>query len=160
MEYEITVRDLPDQEVVFIRDRIRRDALSAFIGTSYDELVDRLATHGSAPHGETLVIYHESGPAGVDVEVCVPIAPDAGVGAGLARRVVPAATVAQTLHVGSYDGLPDAYDAVASWVSRNEFSEVGPSRERYVVGPGEEVPEADYWTLIETPIARVLVEVG
>ncbi len=160
MEYEITTRDVPERMVVFVRGRTTPEGLSAFIGTSFDELVDQLAALGSAPNGETLVIYHEFGPAGIDAEVCVPIGPDAVTGGGLERRVVPAATVAQTLHAGPYEGLPHAYEAVAAWIRRHGFDEVGPSRERYIVGPGEEVPEADYRTLIETPVARALVPVG
>lgn len=160
MEYAITTRDVPDQLVVFVRGRTTREELPAFLGASFDRIVGELTHHGSAPNGETLVIYHEVGPDGIDCEVCVPVAPDAVVSGDLWRRIVPAATVAETLHIGSYDGLARAYDAVAIWIRDHGLTGAGPARERYLEGPGEEVPEADYRTRIEFPVERALVAAG
>ena len=160
MDYPITTRDVPDQLVVFVRGLTTREELPAFLGAAFDRIIGELTHHGSAPNGETLVIHHEFGPDRIDCEGCVPVAPDAVVSGELWRRIVPAATVAETLHVGPYDGLARAYDAVAAWIRDHGLTEAGPARERCLEGPGEEVPEADYRTRIAFPVERALVTAG
>ena len=73
-------------------------------------------------------------------------------------RVLPAATVARTVHVGPYDKLEKAYGAIMAWIPKHQFDVAGPIQERYLNSP-DEVPPADYRTEIEVPIAPVRVEV-
>ena len=160
MAYEIVTRDVPDERVVSLRGRVDRAGLSAFIGSSYDALFAGLGPHGIAPAGNPLVIYHEWSPAGIDVEVCLPVATGRPIPDGFVDRVVPAATVAQTLHVGRHDELIGAYKALEVWIGEHGYEETGPSRERYLVGPETNVPEEDYRTLVETPVAKALVVAG
>jgi effector-binding domain-containing protein len=157
MAYEIITRDVPVQRVVSLRGLVTRAGLSGFIGSSYDSLFAALGSLGIPPAGDPLVIYHEWSPSGIDVEVCLPVDTERPIPPEFEDRVVPAATVAQTLHVGPYDELMGAYRALESWIGERGYEEVGPSRERYIVGPESNLPEADYWTLIETPVAKSLV---
>jgi effector-binding domain-containing protein len=160
MGYEVITRNVPDQHIVSLRGRTTRDQLSAYVGTAFGQLYQRLGEAGIAPNGEALAIYHAWGPDGIDVEMCVPMDPDGSLAGDFVERILPAATVAQTLHVGSYDGLKDAYEAVDAWIGKHGFAAAGPSRERYIIGPARDMPEADYWTLVETPVERALVPVS
>ena len=40
------------------------------------------------------------------------------------------------MHVGSYDGLPQAYEALGKWIEANRYRLVGPPREVYLQPPG------------------------
>ena len=160
MAYEVSIRNVPEQRVVSLRGRVTRAGLSPFIGSSYDALFGGLGPLGIVPAGDVLVIYHEWSPAGIDVEVCLPVDTERAIPAEFVDRIVPAATVAQTLHVGSYDELMGAYRALEAWIGEHGYEEAGPSRERYLVGPESKLPDAEYRTIIETPVTRAMITVG
>jgi effector-binding domain-containing protein len=157
MTYDITRREVGDQPVVSIRDRVAASDMPAFIGRAFGELYGRLQVLAVPPTGEPLVLYHEFGPDGIDAEVCVPYAGDITASGRIASRVLPAATVAETLHVGPYDELPAAYAALSGWIAEHGLESVGPVRERYLNAPGPGVSPADYRTVIQMPIVEAAV---
>jgi effector-binding domain-containing protein len=163
MTCEIATRHVPDQAVVSVRGRTDRAHLSPFVGTTFGSLFGRLQRVGVAPDGDTLVIYHEFEEDGIDAEICVPVAMNVDLDvlatAGLERRVIPGSTVAQTLHVGPYEALAGAYEAVAAWIREQDLESIGPARERYQAGPADGIPETAFRTLIEFPVAEAPVAV-
>ncbi len=157
MTYDISRREVPDQPIVSIRDRVTPSEMPAFIGRSFGELFGHLRLLGVEPRGEPFVIYHAFGPDEIDAEVCLPIIGDVVATGRITARVLPGATVAETLHVGPYDELATAYGALVIWIGQNGFEAVGPVRERYLNEPGPDVPPAAYRTIIEMPIAEAAV---
>jgi effector-binding domain-containing protein len=159
MTYVITTRDLAQQPVVSIRDQRVQQAIPEFLGDAFGELFGTLGLLGAAPVGPPFVIYHEFSPGGIDAEVCVPV--DRGVKAtGRMRyRVLPAMTVARTLHVGRYEDLGAAYAEVTDWIKARGLEATGPVQERYLNGPGDHVTPAEYQTEVEIPVAPVAAAV-
>lgn len=152
MTYAITTHDLPAQPIVSIRGRFRPVELPGFIGSAFDTLFGRLGRTGIEPAGPPFVIYHHFGAEDIDAEVCVPVGAVQPQTGGMVSRVVPATTVARTLHVGSYDELEAAYAAVSAWVERHARTLAGPMQERYLNGPGDDTTPSEYRTEIEQPI--------
>ena len=70
-------------------------------------------------------------------------------------RVLPAMTVAWTLHVGPYEDLTVAYSAITDWIQGIGLEAAGPVQERYLNGPGDDVTPAEYRTEVEIPVALV-----
>ncbi len=68
-------------------------------------------------------------------------------------------TVARTLHVGPYEALGGAYDAVTDWIRGRGFELAGPMRERYLNGPGDNVTPAEYRTEVEIPVVAAAASV-
>jgi effector-binding domain-containing protein len=66
--------------------------------------------------------------------------------------MLPAVTVAGTLHVGRYEDLGTAYTALTDWIGSHGFDMAGPVQERYLNGPGDELRPEDYRTEVEIPI--------
>jgi effector-binding domain-containing protein len=66
---------------------------------------------------------------------------------------LPAATVASAIHVGSYQRLQEAYDALLRWVGDNGYQVAGPIRELYLQN-SQPVRQDDesYITEIQVPI--------
>jgi len=157
MAYDITSREIPDQPIVSIRERIDQAELPIFFGRVFGELYGQLGRLGIAPDGEPFVIYHAFGPGGVDAEVCVPIATVAVPSDRIDSRVVPGATVVETLHVGPYDELGEAYSALMGWIGQHHFETAGPVRERYLNEPGPDVPPAAYRTIVQMPVVQAAV---
>jgi effector-binding domain-containing protein len=156
MKYRITTHEIEPKLILSIRERQPMDDFSAYVGRSFGALFGHLELFGVEPAGMPMVIYHDFGPDGVDAEVCLPIAHELPISGYFQARVLPAATVAKTLHVGPYDDLGEAYDAIMAWIPKHAFDVAGPIQERYLNSP-DEVPPAEYRTQIEVPIVPVAV---
>jgi effector-binding domain-containing protein len=152
MDHVIATRHVESQAIVSIRDRRKQDELPGFLQTAFPELFGRLRSLGVSPAGPPFVIYHEFGADGIDAEVSVPIGEPVAAGGRIESRVLPAMTVARTVHVGPYEKLGDAYAAVSAWVGSHGFEAAGPIQERYLNGPGDAVAPSGYLTEIDLPI--------
>ena len=157
MRYEVTTHDLPDEPILSIRRLLPTSELPGFIGQSYQGLYGHLGTLHVQASEALFVIYHTFGPGEVDAEICVLLPYPVAAADGMISRVLPAATVARTLHVGAYDGLGAAYTELNEWVGDHGFEAIGPARERYLNQPGPDVVPADYLTEIDIPIAAAKV---
>ncbi|HET7167573.1 MAG TPA: GyrI-like domain-containing protein [Candidatus Limnocylindrales bacterium] len=155
---QIASVDVAAQRIVSIRDRFAESAIPSFVGSAFGELYGFLADRGIEPAGPPLVVYHEFGTE-IDAEVAVPIpdgpalatdTPDAG---RVRLAMLPAARVAQTLHVGPYDRLGMAYDRLGHWIEDHGYVPAAPTRERYLNGPDTAAPD-DLQTVIEMPIVE------
>ena len=157
MTYDIASREVPDQPIVSIRERHPLSELPAFIGRSFGEIYQHLALLGAVPSGEPFIIYHSFGPDDLDVEACAPIAREVVATGRISARVLSATTVAETLHVGPYEALGEAYGALTGWIAQNGYEVAGPVRETYLNEPGPGVPPEAYRTRIAMPIAMAAV---
>ena len=121
MEYQIALHDVESQPIVSIRGRHAQAEIPEFLGRSFGLLFGHLKLLGVDPAGPPFVIYHAFGPAGMDTEVCVPVASPVSATGGVESRMLPAVTVARTLHIGPYEELGGAYDAVTDWIRGRGF---------------------------------------
>jgi effector-binding domain-containing protein len=155
MDYEISVRDVPSQWIVSVRRQMSVPELPAFFGEAYGRIFARLAELDVAAVAPPFAIYHQFGPGQVDAEAGVPISRRIAATSPLKVRRLTAATVARTMHVGPYEELGYAYEALTDWIADHGRVTAGPVRERYLNGPGEDVPPTSYMTEIEMPVSPV-----
>jgi effector-binding domain-containing protein len=160
MTYEFATRELAEQPIVSIRERHAQAEIPGFLGRAIAELFETLRLLGARPAGPPFVIYHAFGPDDVDAEVCEPVVDAISATGRIRARILPAVTVARTLHVGPYENLGAAYDALTEWIRRSGLEPAGPVQERYLNGPGDQVSPDAYETEIEIPITRALVAAG
>jgi DNA-binding transcriptional MerR regulator/predicted transcriptional regulator YdeE len=110
----------------------------AVVGQLYREVYEGLGSNVSkalGPHpgqgGQTLVIWYDNefkqtdvdGAAGFFVRCRVP---DSG---RMRVHELPAATMAATIHHGTYNSIGDAHEAVLRWIELNQYRIAGPDRE-------------------------------
>jgi effector-binding domain-containing protein len=157
MDYLITTHQVERQAIVSIRGQRPQDDLPAFINASFSVLFGRLRLLGVGPAGPPFVMYHAFGADGIDAEVSVPIATPITATGKVESRVLPAMTVARTLHIGPYEKLGAAYAALSGWIRDHECRIAGPVQERYLNGPGDRVASSEYRTEIEMPIVPLVV---
>jgi DNA-binding transcriptional MerR regulator len=122
----------------------------------YDEVYEALGTCGSEC-GPTMAIWYDEEFREHDV--------DGAAAFTLRRRVpergrmevheLPAATVAATVHQGSYNTLIDAHEAILKWIEVNAYRCAGPSREIYLhnVMPIDH-DDPSYITEVQYPIEK------
>ena len=160
MSYDINQHELRAQPVISIREQLAQEQLPAFFGRAFGELYAHLGRHGTPPRGEPFVVYHAFGPGGIDAEVCLPVPTVVPATDRITYKELPAMTVVETLHVGPYDELGQAYLVLDQWIDDHGFLAAGPVRERYLNEPGPGVSPATYRTIVQIPIAPVAVPAG
>jgi effector-binding domain-containing protein len=152
MGYEVTTHAIGPQPIVSIRERHPMADVPAFLSRTFGVLFERLGQLAITPAGPPLVIYHAFGPETIDAEVCVPVDELIAGSEVLMSRVLPAATVVRTLHVGPYEQLGTAYEALTDWIAIHGTEGSGPVRERYLNGPGDGATPSEYRTEVEMPV--------
>ena len=133
--YHVTVMPDPEQTVF----GIRRTVPVAKFHDLFQELWGELATRGLEQAGPIQMLYHSEEfdyeNADVEVQAVVKSSPNA--------KIKPAYDLCATvLHKGPYDGLPRAYEALASWMAQHpEYRICGPAIDRYLNDPDATPPE-------------------
>ncbi len=108
------------------------------------EVIKTLITRGHA---------YAVGPAGVDVEVVVPISRPVEPPEGLTIVDLPACDALQVLWVGPYEAMQPVYQAIEAWMAEHGRVAGGPPREVYLTSPGDNLPPEQYRTLVVWPLA-------
>lgn len=147
-KYDVILREIPAALV-----RSRRQALSDFpkgLGDLMNAVAGEIAGAGKVPAGPPCTLYYdeEFNPNRVDVEVAFPVSDKE-----TATRTIPATLAATTVHVGSYNGLDQAYAAVYGWANANGYEPVLPMRDVYMNDP-ENVPQEHLVTEVILPVRR------
>ena len=120
------------------------------IGKVYGEALGRVFAHigkaGVAPVGAPLAIYHCYDEEGVDMSVAIPVAGPVPEGDGVTFGELPAGLMAMTVHVGSYQTIGKAWEALTAWVQQHGHEQADPCYESYVTDPNLEKDPAKYVT--------------
>jgi effector-binding domain-containing protein len=153
---EVVVKEVAPITIASVRATIPG---YASIGSLYGELFAHLGRSGGWPTGPCMALWHDTEykEADVDGEAAVPIGGAIPEGGRVKVYELPAATVASTVHNGSYARLGDAYTALLTWIERNGYRVTAPNREIYLyAGNGNDVRQDDesYVTEIQFPVDR------
>jgi effector-binding domain-containing protein len=126
-------------------------------------VMERIIGEGSAIGGPPFGRYHRFGPDVVDVEIGFPVASApsglpslAACGPGeVGVSELPGGVAARTVHRGSYDGLPGAYDALHAWIHEQPGYDDGAGPwESYVDDPGSVEDASQIRTEIVWPLVK------
>jgi DNA-binding transcriptional MerR regulator len=135
---DVGLKSIDPQHVVSIREIIPSPIT---VGTLLNEGFSALGRQGVQPSAAPQAIYHdeEFKLEQMDVEVIIPVAASVtqdiplGDGRKFTVRDLPAvASAASIIHIGSYDGLTDTYQALGKWIEANGYRIAGASREIYL----------------------------
>lgn len=135
MQGEPVIVRVTEQHIAVVPIVVPRAELGAVIDAAVHELMAVLAAQGVAPRGPLLAYHHRTDAEVFDFEFGVPV--DAGVvPSGRVRPGgLPAATVAQMLYRGPYDGLATAWHELRAWARANAHVAADDFWARYVRGP-------------------------
>ncbi len=146
MRYDTDIRVVPAQRLAIARFHIDAAEL-ATIGEHMGAAFEQVMAGGASVAGPA-VAYYEPSDGGFDVSAGFPVTDREQSGA-VTVLDLPAVEVAHTTHVGAYDALPEAYDALrAGAEAQGRRLADGPMWEEYLTGP-ETPPERTrtevYW---------------
>jgi len=136
--YDIELKDLEPQAMVSIRTRCHAAEIGATLGELLPEVWAYLRKQGVYPSGPPFTRYHGFEDNQVDLEGGMPVSdPMPGEGRIVAGEL-PGGSVLSTIHMGPYEKLPEAHDALHVWIRENNMETAGPQWEFYWTDPGQE----------------------
>ena len=144
LEYRIQVRRLKPEPMVAIRRRTAPDQIAETLRQIYAAIGAFLERKHVTDAGPPFTRYHGWDDHEVDVEggliLKEPVEGEGDVYCG----GLPGGLAVATTHVGDYDGLPRAHDAVRRWIQRNGKEPDGASWEVYRTDPAQ-TPDPGEW---------------
>ena len=141
--YEIQIADLQEQHVALVRGHISVEQIPEFLGGAYSEVPGVAAQQGLRLTGAPFGRYRFSPDGTLNVEAGFPVSGVVSADGRVEPGVLPGGTVARTLHVGGYDTVADAYEAVESYLTDNGYAPVSPAWECYLDDPDVPQPRTE-----------------
>jgi effector-binding domain-containing protein len=151
MNYDIEVRQVETRPIAAVRFRAKVAELPQHMGAAFGAVMEYLGKTGTTPNGPALSLYDIVGEGEFEVAagfyVPSPIEGDGHV----VPVELPAGEAAFTTHMGSYEGLHEAYAAIQAWIQENGRESAGNTMwEEYFSGP--EAPPEETRTDIYCPL--------
>lgn len=147
MTYEVSLEQRAAQPAAVMTADLQQDGIPGFLGEAYGAIFTGLQRAGIQPAGPPFARYSVEG--GIfHVTAGVPVAT---VPADLTAAELPGGTIATTLHVGSYETLPEAFHTVIEWIGSNGYRITGDPWESYLDEPDVPAPR----TLVCFPVEAV-----
>ncbi len=142
--YEVESRPLAEQDTAVEYATLPASELGAWLGKAFGEVASYLQRKGAGPAGMPFARYRIAGDGRFDVEAGFPAStPTSGEG-DVEPSDLPAGLAAVTVHVGSYDSIAPAYDALQQWVHEHGRQPAGDPWEVYLTDPSAD-PDPRAW---------------
>ena len=135
-----------------IRLTVPRAEIRAVMGPGIGEVRAALAAQGVAPAGPWFTHHLRMDPGVFDFEVGVPVAAPVAPAGRMRPGRLPAATVAQAVYRGPYEGLGAAWGEFDAWIAGAGHAPAPDLWESYAVGPESDPDPAHWRTELNRPL--------
>lgn len=153
MPYEIEEKTIEAQPIVSIRTQCRVAEVGPILKEILPEVFVYLDERGAKPCGPPFTRYHSFDGTNCDIEAGFPVA-ESQEGEGRVKSgELPGGRVVSTVHIGPYEDLPKAHDALDEWLREHGKKSRGPQWESYKTDPGQEPDPHKRQTELIWPIA-------
>ena len=151
MAHPMELLDRPAQPTLVIRTRTPAQGLPQALGQAYGAIMQYAGQLGVWPSGAPFVAYHNMDMTDLDVEIGFPFAQRLTGQGNILAGEIPGGKAAVSLHVGPYDQLGAAYEALQLWMQANGHVPTGVAYELYLNDP-QVTPPAELQTQIIFPL--------
>lgn len=149
--YEVERVNLREQVTAVIREKVGvEDPLRSF-GDVYGEVCGHLARVGAQPIGPRFARYLSMNGA-LELEVGFPVRAAVPAAGRMETSRLPGGPGVQTTHVGAYERLRKAHEALEQWADRHDSETAGPAWEVYFTDPSEEPDMSKWRTQVVMPL--------
>jgi effector-binding domain-containing protein len=124
-------RTVCEQPTAVLRATLHRDELGGWFGAAFDQVADYLRRNGVAPRGFPFARYHIRPDCAFEVEAGFPVATPIAGDSTVEPSSLPGGHVVVAWHVGPYEQLADAYEAVDAWLKEERGIRTGDAWEIY-----------------------------
>jgi effector-binding domain-containing protein len=127
--------------------------MAAFFDRAFSTLGAVLDAQGVVPVGPAFALHRRPVTDSADLEVGFPTSDVVTNQDGVHASRLPGGRVARYVHQGSFDGLPGAWERLASWIEAQGLTPAGPVWEVYVTEPRPDMDPAELRTELVWPVA-------
>ncbi len=142
MSYNCEVKEQPAQPVLAIRTRTPVQQLPQVLGEVYGKIGKYLGELQQPPAGAPFAAYYNMDMNDLDIEIGFPIATKLAGKDDIQAGEIPEGLIASCIHIGPYDKLGPAYEALTEYVKGQGHEPTGIAYEFYLNDPMETAPEA------------------
>jgi effector-binding domain-containing protein len=135
IKYIIKLIELHDQHTLTMRAIYPVEKLPEFFGIAYGGVMAYLQEFSEAPAGIPFGVYHNLDMSALDVEAGFPVARVLPGKGEISASIIPGGKYTSTTHIGSYDSVQPAYDALTEWAKKNGYEPSGIAYEYYLNNP-------------------------
>ena len=150
MTYQCEIKDQAAQPTLSIRTHAAVEQLPQVFGQAYGAIMQYLGELGEQPVGMPFAAYYNMDMQNLDIEIGFPVSrplPDRG---ELKGGALPSGKIATTLHIGPYDSIAPAYEALTQFVQASGYTPTGVAYEIYFSDPS--TPPEQIQTQIVFPL--------
>lgn len=151
MDYDIDARELVEQPTAVCTTTLAVTEIGSWLGPTYASVAERLAAEGAGPVGPPFARYHLLGAGRFQIEAGFPALRPIADGAEVTAATLPGGPVAHTVHVGPYDAMEPAYEALEAWIRDHGYEANGDPWEVYLSDPIAEPDPATWRTEVYAP---------
>lgn len=152
--YEIRDRALTDQLTAVVRGEMPATEMPAWLAETYRTVFEYLAQAKISPAGPPFARFTFLEDA-VAVEAGFPVSQEVAGRGPVEPSLLPGGPAAVTTHIGRYEDLDKAYDAVKQWLQDHGRTPAGPHWECYYTDPNAEPDPSKWRTDVVMPYREV-----
>ncbi len=153
MTYEVTVKEVTPERLAGVRGTYRIADLGEVMGREFGRIMAAMAAQGVSPSGGALTVYHGWTEDTVDAEIAFTIEGDFAPQEDVKPGMLPGGKAAFTVHVGPYDQIGAAYEAIQQHAEANGLTLADMMWERYLTDPTVEPDLSKHVTEVFWPLA-------
>ncbi|PKM76904.1 MAG: AraC family transcriptional regulator [Firmicutes bacterium HGW-Firmicutes-15] len=147
MNYQFEFLEKAAQLVISVRTRSSVENLPQVLGGTYGLIMNYLNEIGAEPAGAPFVGYFNMDMQDLDIEVGFPVAKPLADKGELKSSEIPAGPQVSCMHIGPYNQVESAYNAIMEWIAANGHTSTGVCYEFYLNDPAN-TPESELLTKI------------
>jgi effector-binding domain-containing protein len=151
MTYNCELKEQAAQPTLTIRTRIPVQNIPQFMGKAFGGVMQYLEEQGEQPAGPPFAAYYNMDMQNMDVEAGFPVSRSLAGRGELQAGTIPGGKRATCLHVGPYEQLGLAYEALTEWIKANGYEPTGVAYEFYLNAP-DDTPPQGLQTLMVFPL--------
>jgi effector-binding domain-containing protein len=151
MSYQCELIDRSAQPTLAIRTRTAVQDLPQVVGQAYGAIMQYVGSLGVQPCGAPYVAYHNMDMDDLDMEIGFPFAQELTGRGNIQAGEIPGGKAVACMHIGPYDQLGGAYEALQKWIEANKYAPTGVAYEFYLNDPQTTSP-AELQTQVVFPL--------
>lgn len=151
--YDVTIREVAPERLVGVRGTYRMAALGEAMGREFDRVMGAIRAQDVRLSGGALTVYRGWTEDTVDAEIAFTVDGDFAPQGDVRPSTLTGGRVAFTVHVGAYDQLLAAYDAIQAYAKANDLALGDVMWERYLTDPSAEPDVSKHVTEVFWPLA-------
>jgi effector-binding domain-containing protein len=149
--YSVDQRTLAEQRTAVVRGKVSLSELAGFMAHAYGTVAAHLERLDLPMAGMPFARYRHLGDGEYEVEAGFPVEVEIAAEGEVEASTLPAGPVAATWHLGPYDNIGPAYEALAEWVERHGGVIETDAWEVYYSDPNEQPDPATWRTELVQP---------